>query len=167
MRELTSTFLPRTVPSTRRHGDWPLVGFAMLARACGTLESVAALAPSRRAVDAGALSRVLFEETVTFAWIAIDPSVNLDAWVRWDRRQRLNADNDLAQRGGAPLLSDHVRADYKRFIDNGPMMPENLTERAEQVDVHWSARVAAIEADPLSPTSFRGMYRYLYRTDSQ
>lgn len=167
LRDLTSTFLPTTMPSSGDHGDWPVTGFAMLARASGTAESVIALAAERRAVDAGTLSRALFEEVVTFAWIAIDPAVNANAWVRWDRRQRIKADNDLVDRGAPALLTPQVRQQFEAFVNAGPVMPENLAERAADADAHWAPRIDAIEANPTSERSFRGMYRIVYRTDSQ
>lgn len=167
LRELTSAFLPTTMPSAGEHGDWPLTGFAMLARACGTAESVLSLADERRATDAGTLSRTLFEEVVTFAWIAIDPPVNAQAWVRWDRRQRLKLDNDLVDKGAAPVLTPGVREQFEAAIAAGPMMPEALAQRAADADAHWAPRVAAIEASPTNERSFRGMYRIVYRTDSQ
>lgn len=167
LRELTSTFLPRTMPSAGDHGDWPLSGFAMLARACGTAASAIALAAERRATDAGALSRTLFEEVVTFAWIAIDPVVNAPAWVRWDRRQRIKLDNDLVDKGAEPWLTPQVRKEFEALIAAGPMMPEDLALRAVHADAHWAPRIDAIEPDPTSERSFRGMYRIVYRTDSQ
>jgi Family of unknown function (DUF5677) len=167
LRELTSTFLPRTMPSTGDHADWPLSGFAMLARACGTAESALALAVERRATDAGALSRTLFEEVVTFAWIAIDPAANAQAWVRWDRRQRIKLDNDLVDCGAPGLLDPQVREQFEALIASGPMMPEDLPQRTVDADAHWAPRVDAIEPDPTSERSFRGMYRIVYRTDSQ
>jgi hypothetical protein len=167
LRELTSCFLPRTMVCAGDHGDWPLTGFAMLARACGTTESVLALAAERRATDAGALSRTLFEEVVTFAWIAIDPAVNAAAWVRWDRRQRIKLDNDLSDKGAAPLLTPQVRQRFEAVVASGPMMPENLAERAADADAHWAPRVGPIEANGTSERSFRRMYRIVYRTDSQ
>jgi hypothetical protein len=167
LRELTSTFLPRTMPSTGDHGDWPLTGFAMLARACGTAESVLTLAAERRATDAGTLSRTLFEEVVTFAWIAIDPAVNARAWVRWDCRQRIKLDNDLVDKGAAPWLTPQVRQQFEAVIATGLMMPEDLAQRAADADAHWAPRVGSIEANPTSERSFRGMYRIVYRTDSQ
>lgn len=167
LRHLTLRFLPRTEPWTGGHGDWPLVGFAMLGRACGTAECVIALAAERRAVDAGVLSRALFEQVVTFAWIAVDPAVNTDAWVRWDRQQRIKYDNDLRDRGGQRELEPEVRQEFEDFIAAGPAMPDNLAERAEKADVQWSPRVKAIDADPTSERSFRGMYHFLYRGDSR
>jgi hypothetical protein len=163
LRRLTDAFLPRAVVSTGRHDDWPLGGWAMLSRACGTLDSVMALVDERRATDAGVLTRALFEQVVTFAWIAIDPKENALAWVRWDRSERKKAHHDLLQQGGPPLLEPQTLKDFDDVISSGPSMP-NLTQRAREADTHWSTQLAALR---FLSTSFRGMYAVLYRADSQ
>ncbi len=163
LRRLTEGFLPRTVASTGAHEDWPLAGWAMLARACGTLDSVVALIGNRRATDAGVLTRSLFEQAVTFAWIAIQPEENALAWVRWDRAERMKAHNDLVQRREPGLLAPQTVEDFKAVIASGELMP-NLPQRAEEADAHWAPTIAAVRS---RRTSFRGMYSVLYRTDSQ
>jgi hypothetical protein len=163
LRRLTDGFLPRSVASPGTHEDWPLAGWAMLSRACGTLNSVVALIGERRATDAGVLTRSLFEQAVTFAWIAIDPRENALAWVRWDRSERQKAHNDRLQHGGPALLEPETLRDFAAVIASGPVMP-NLAQRAEQADAHWSAQLAAVRNPN---TSFRGMYSIVYRTDSQ
>jgi hypothetical protein len=159
--------LPLGVPSDGSHGDWPISGWAMLARIGGTAGSIAALLTERRATDAGALLRVMFESTVTLAWIGIDPEANARAWLRWDRAQRIKADNDLRNLGAEPLLEQRAREDFEDIVAEGPAMPNSLADRAQQADAHWSSRSAAFRADPGSPHSLRGMYRYVYRRDSQ
>lgn len=163
---LTRRFLPATFKSAGRHSDWPLAGYAMMSRACGTLGSVMALIPERRASDAAVLTRVLYEEIVTFAWIGVDPSDHAEAWVRWDRDWRIKADNDLQDIGAEPLLDPGVRQDFERGRDAGELMPD-LAQRATAADQHWSKRLDAIADDPTSPRTLRGMYRYIYRGESQ
>lgn len=163
LRRLTDGFLPRTVASTGAHENWPLVGWAMLSRACGTLDSVVALIGERHATDAGVLTRSLFEQAVTFAWIAIDPSEKALAWVRWDRAERKKAHNDLLQHGGPVLLDAETIRDFDSVIASGPAMP-NLAQRAEEADAHWSTQIPTTRNPS---TSFRGMYSVIYRTDSQ
>ena len=167
LQELTWSFLPRTFASTGVPSDWPLSGFAMLARACGTLSSVMALIPQRRAGDAAVLARTLFEELVSFAWIAIDPASNADAWLRWDRRQRIKLDNDMRDMGAPAVLLPDVRQAFEALIASGPMMPHNLAQRATEADGHWSRHITAIKDDPAGERTFRGMYRYIYRGESQ
>ena len=163
LRRLTDGFLPRVVSSTGVHEDWPLAAWAMLSRACGTLDSVMALIGERRATDAGVLTRSLFEQAVTFAWIAIQPSENALAWVRWDRAERMKAHNDLLQHGGPPLLEPETLRQFDAVIASGTVMP-NLAQRAKEADRHWAAQLAAVRNPS---TSFRGLYAVIYRTDSQ
>jgi hypothetical protein len=122
-----------------------------------------ALIEERRATDAGVLVRSLFEQAVTFGWIAINPNDNAPAWVRWDRTERKKAHNDLLQHGGPTLLDRQTIVDFDAVIAAGPVMP-NLAQRAEQADTHWGAQIAAVRNPS---TSFRGMYSVVYRTDSQ
>jgi Family of unknown function (DUF5677) len=167
LQELTWSLFPRTYASAGVPGDWPLTGFAMLSRACGTLGSLMALIPERRSGDAAVLARTLFEEVVTFAWIAIDADTNAEAWVRWDRRQRIKADNDMQDVGAPALLDPDVLQAFEAVIAGGPMMPDDLTQRARDADAYWSQHVDAIMDDPAGERTFRGMYRYFYRGESQ
>ena len=137
LRELTTGFVPTTVESSGRHSD------------------------------AAVIARSLYEQVVTFAWIAIDPTENAKAWVRWDRQLRIKADNDLRDVGAEALLDQHTREDFERQIKEGPVMPDSLADRALATDKHWSQKLDAISDDPADPGTFRGMYRYIYRSQSQ
>jgi hypothetical protein len=159
--------VPRQIASDGRHGDWPISGWAMLARMNGTARSIVALIPERRATDAAALLRALLEGVVTFAWIGINPQEHASAWLRWDRKQRLKLDNDVIASGAHPVLTPEVRKDFAAIIDAGPSMPDALPQRADEVDRHWGPRIAAFDEDPNSTRSMRGLYRYIYRRDSQ
>lgn len=164
---LVESVLPRVVESDGRHGDWPISGWAMLARLNGTVRSIDALIPQRRATDAAALARTLLEGVVTFAWVGIDPAENAQAWLRWDRAQRIKTDNDVIASGADPILTPDVREDFEAIIAAGPSMPDALPQRAEKVDHHWGPRIALFDEDPKSNRSMRGLYRYIYRRDSQ
>jgi hypothetical protein len=164
--ELVEAALPKVIDSDGRHGDWPITGWAMLARMNGTARSIVALIPERRATDAAVLERALFEGVVTFAWIGIDPTEHAPAWVRWDRGQRLKADNDVIASGADQLLTSDARRDFEAIVAAGPGMP-GLPQRAEEVDHYWGPRITAFNEDPKSNTSMRGIYRYIYRRDSQ
>ena len=167
LREVASQVLPREVTSTGEHGDWPISGWAMLARMGGTADSIVTLIPERRATDAAVLLRTLLESMATFAWIGIDPPAHAPGWLRWDRRQRLKADNDVIQSGALPLLDKQTRTDFEQIIAAGPAMPDDLSQRATQVDRYWGPRLDAVDEDPASAGSTRGLYRYIFRRDSQ
>jgi hypothetical protein len=167
LRALAGRSFPREVASTGAHGDWPITGWGMLARMGGTADSIVALIPERRATDAAVLLRTLLESLVTFAWIGIDPPEHAPGWLRWDRRQRIKADNDVIQSGAQPLLDPQTREDFERIIDAGAAMPDDLSQRATQVDRYWGPRLDAVDEDPTSTRSTRGLYRYIFRRDSQ
>jgi hypothetical protein len=167
LSEVVVREFPRDVESTGAHGDWPITGWAMLARMQGTADSVVALMPERRATDAAVLLRTLLESMITFAWIGIDPPAHAPAWLRWDRGQRLKADNDVIASGAPPLLEAATRVDLERAVAEGPAMPSDLGQRAIAVDKYWGPRLDVIDEDPDSDGSTRGLYRYIFRRDSQ
>ncbi len=47
------------------------------------------------------------------------------------------------------------------------MMPEDLGQRAIQVDRYRGPQLDAVDEDPASSASTRGLYRYVFRRDSQ
>jgi uncharacterized protein YcaQ len=65
--------------------------------------------------------------------------------VRWDRRQRIKADNDMQDLGAPALLDPDVRQAFEAVIASGPMMPDDLTQRARDADAYWSQHVDAIK----------------------
>jgi hypothetical protein len=164
---VTARYLPVQLPSDGDPADWPVLGWAMLARATLTLDSLMELLPWRRAADASVLVRCLYEQVVTFAWIAIDPADHSEQWVRWDRRQRIKVDNDLQEHGSIPLLDPETRAAFEAKASEGPNMPSQVPVRAAAVDAHWSQFSALFHAGPADQRSMRGMYRTIYRGESQ
>jgi hypothetical protein len=165
--DIVDARLPMQITSDGRHGDWPISGWAMLARMNGTARSIVTLIPERRATDAAVLLRALFECVVTFAWIGIKPTDHAPAWLRWDRKQRLKLDNDVIASGADPVLTPETRRDFEAIVDAGPSMPDALPQRAEEVDRFWGPRIDLFEKDPNSNRSMRGLYRWIYRRDSQ
>jgi hypothetical protein len=167
LQRITQRLLPVTLESGGTHDAWPIMGWAMLARASGTLDSIMALLARRRATDAGALNRVLFEHIVTLAWVAIDADEHPREWMRWDRRQRLKVDNDLREQGAEALLDPTTRAQFEAQVAEGPLMPDNVAVRAQEADAHWSVVTHVIQARPTDARSFRQMYRAVFRYDSR
>lgn len=167
LSDLTRRFYPVTHTTDGTQDSWPTMGWALLARAHGTLESIMALLARRRAADAAALHRVLFEHVLTLAWVAIDPAEHPRRWLRWDRKQRLKADRDLVDLGADRLLETEVRAAFEAEVRAGPSMPDSIIERAIEADRHWSQHTHVIQASPTEPRSFRQMYRAIFRYDSR
>ena len=72
---LVESHLPqRCYPSEAR---WRMIYTAIVVRMADTLESILALMEAGLAVDGLTLIRALYEATVKFMWLAIDPEANL------------------------------------------------------------------------------------------
>jgi hypothetical protein len=156
------TALPQDLATTGEHGDWPLLGWALLAVAGRSARDVHALADSESAGSASTLARRLYEAVVTLAWVAIDPSEKAGRWLRSDRAQRIQIDDDLAKKGLPPFLEPEVREAFETVVASGKQMPD-VAQRAEQADKHWSARTTLLTEASASERSLRFMYRVIYR----
>jgi hypothetical protein len=167
MRDLTIDILPAAVAADGTHDSWPVLGWALLSRASGTLASIMGLYPRRRATDAGALSGVLFDHVLTLAWIGVDTAEHPRECLRWAGKQRLKADNDLQGQGAEPLLDGKVRRDFEAGVAEGPAMPESIAVRATEADAYWPAVTHPVQPQPADARSFRQMYRALFRYDSR
>jgi hypothetical protein len=149
--------------------DWRLVGPCMVAKAAGTLQAMLDLLPARRTVDATILLRSLYEGTLAFAWIALDPPANLPRWLKRSVIQAIKGDDDWARVGIGVL--DKENRDYGEAKANDqsvPVAPDAAT-MADQVDRQWGhayPRIAQLTGEPADVVSFRGMYRHVYRMGS-
>ena len=61
-------------------------GAALLSDCISTIEGLARLAELEREADAHSLLRDLIESVITFAWLAIEPKPNIEAWLPTTRR---------------------------------------------------------------------------------
>lgn len=158
---LVGRYLPQAKHSLGEHTDWNTAGPALIARATRSLQAIATLQNGLFNADAAVVLRTMFEHVVTFAWLAADPPAHLPLWVKFDRQQRISADND-ARAEGDPLLADEERAGFQQEINGCAGTFPGLPARAHAADVHWSALLEQ-HPGPRSRYSFRGMYRVLYR----
>jgi hypothetical protein len=69
--------------------------------------------------------------------------------------------------GQPPLLDAESRQAFEAVIAEGPAMPDDLAQRTTQIDRYWSQHIPAIKNDDRGERTFRGMYRYIYRGESQ
>jgi len=155
--DLIDPEFPRTSHSNANQNDWTVIGPAFVLR-CARLLRASLFLPDEHDTEAEALVRVLYEHVTTFAWLAIDPASNIRAWVRYEAKQGLKADNDVRQ-FGIHFLDAKLLADYQALAAETPMMPD-LAVRASQADAHWGPIIEAFK-DP--KYSLRGMYVAIYR----
>jgi uncharacterized protein DUF5677 len=173
---------------------WTLFRSASLARMADTVESLMDLMAMRRDLDGQTLVRSLYEQVVTFAWVAIDPDRRQWLWRNEGRWDLLKLHNDAMRFGewiDEPVMTDEEVAEAKDALglsrdvepddgdscsaSRGPRRrtrpdPElvlpPVTERAEAADQHWSVRVKGLHpAD--HPLGFRGLYLPVYRVGSR
>jgi len=104
--------------------DWRVIRAAFLARIARTAEALSALVPIGARLDGMDLVRNLLEHVVCLAWIAADPEIRLEVWLKRDYRGRLKFDNAIRERianGTEPRwseesLADADRAYYARYV---------------------------------------------------
>lgn len=168
---------------------WALFTAASLVRMADTVESLMDLMSSKRDLDGQTLVRSLYEQVVTFAWIAIDPEKRQRRWAGEGRWDELKLHNDAATFGLPILTQDEVAATKKSLgmePETGPEAPRALncargsrrkgpdpdrvlppvTERAREADEYWSSRVAGLHPSG-DPLGFRGLYLPAYRVASR
>jgi hypothetical protein len=163
--DLVRPNLPLTVRVSGPHDAWPLVGPAFVARIVGSAEALWHLHSLERQADAMVVLRTLFEHTVTFAWLAADPSEEqLKRFLKSDSVARLKADDD-AIAVGQPLLSDEKRAEFEKQRDTLPKEMPDLAQRSVAADDYWSGKLPGLEHSD-EPVSFRGLYALAYRHHS-
>jgi len=80
LSELVWTCLPgqQPLPSTNDERWRRLVGPALLLKATTSLESISELALHGKALDSMVVLRALYENAVTLAWVAINPTYRLN-----------------------------------------------------------------------------------------
>jgi Family of unknown function (DUF5677) len=166
LMELVMARLPAEFDVTGDDDAWPLLGYAFLSRATGTLDSIFHLQPTERGSDAMTLVRSLYEHTVHFAWLSADPSAErIGQWRKHDLTERLKADND-AQSVGVELFTPAQRQNFEAQRDALPGANSLvLANLAGDADDYWEGTVEGIQSRH-ERRSFRGLYATAYRYQS-
>ncbi len=162
MHQLTAAVdaeIPSHIPAGGK--PWDYHGPAMIARMIDTVESIAALMTADRAVDGAALVRVLYEHTVKFCWVSIDPKTNYARWQSDSAWYEAKLTNDAIDIG---LI------DEERVSLDGIQTLSDVASLAVAVDKHWSQRLPAFTAPTKGSgalMTLRGLYLPAYRTGSE
>jgi hypothetical protein len=96
------------------------------------------------ALDTLILLRALYEQVVTFCWLAISPEKHIDAWGVAEFRWQLRLHKDAVAYGHPALSPAGVAAaerGIKRAAEKGAENMPNLKKLAEEVDGHWGGRM--------------------------
>jgi len=138
---------------------------ALIADSISTIEGIAHLAELEREADTHSLLRDLIEGVITFAWLAIDPDPNIDAWLLSDKKERVKTDNAL-QNFGEQVLEPAFRANLEKDIAaGGPPLP-GVADRARAADKYWTPRVARLERVVPGGRVFELLYELMFRYTS-
>jgi hypothetical protein len=129
---------------------WSVYCTASLVRMADTVETLMELLPTRS----------LYEQVVTFAWIAIDPSARHQRWEGEAKIQMAKLHHDALSFGEQILSEEEVAA--TRASKGLPP----LTDMALEADKHWSGRIDGLHPDG-HLLGFRGLYLSIYRLGSR
>jgi hypothetical protein len=143
---------------------WRIAAAAMVFRMADTVESIMALMEGRYALDTLILLRALYEQVVTFCWLAIDPEKHIDLWGKNEHYWQRKLHEDALAYGHTALSPEGLKAteDAKK--------QDPIPKLAEAVDGHWGGRLIGFrepQSDPKDLLNFRGLYLGIYRTASR
>lgn len=160
--ELVSAHLPQRFYKGEAY--WRLLSAAMVVRMADTVDAMRALMAHGLSVDGSILLRALYEQVVTYLWLAIDPETRKDAWAsnaHWHLR-KLHHD---ALAFGETVLS---KSQLAATDDSAKRMA--LADMAAEADSHWGGRMIGFRAPETGKQgilTMRGMYVAVYRISSR
>lgn len=158
----------RRLPDRYYGGEtwWSLVRSAALVRMADIADAAMVLGAFAMELDGRTVVRSLYEQAVTFAWIAADPDHRLLRWRNDAIAAQLRLHNDAVQFGRSVLTDEEVVADKKTLDwrkrgrqagrDPEHVLP-SLATRAQQADQHWAERIEGLHSAD-HPLGFRGLY---------
>ena len=164
--------------------QWAVASGAALVRMADTVTAGMSLMDAGCSVDGWSLLRSLYEQVVTFAWVAIEPGPRYGRWFGDGLWSDLKFYND-ATRFGVELLTetqvsqtrsllglDDEKADASEDCSRVSRRPASdkilpsVADQADEVDRHWPARIRGFhERGHL--LSLRGLYLPAYRSASR
>jgi hypothetical protein len=136
LRHATVAYLNRA-----QFEPWKHYAFACLARAHYALESIFLL--GGREVDQAALTRVLYEHVVAFAWLMIDPPAHYLSLLSWEHGERLKMRADLANFASTPgpPEAEITRLMQTDGLDLSVTPARGTPDRALAADKYWVTKV--------------------------
>jgi hypothetical protein len=127
--------------------------------------SAALLIQADAQFDAYALARVMYEQMVTYCWIAVEPMTHIQRWKDAAEAHQLKA-HEEARRYGikcSPLSRSGERRVRKKLT---------VEQMAREADDYWSPRIEGFRVlsgkkDKLDLLTITGLYLGIYRTSSR
>jgi hypothetical protein len=154
----------------RREPPWHSVAAAFVVRMADTVESILTLWDGKDALgsendlDMMILLRSLYEQTVVFAWLAIDPQAHMKQWGENERYYHRVLVEEAAEYG--------IPCTYEEVTTKGNRL-KPMDQLARAVDEHWGGvltgfRTAAAKGrkQQIDLLTFAGLYLPIYREAS-
>jgi hypothetical protein len=154
----------------RREPPWHSVAAAFVVRMADTVESILTLwdgkdaLQSKNDLDMMILLRVLYEQTVVFAWLAIDPPAHMDQWGDNERYYHRVLVEEAAEYG-IPCTEEEVTTKGKKL--------KPMDQLALAVDQHWGGQLTGFrtaaakgQKEQIDLLTFAGLYLPIYREAS-
>jgi hypothetical protein len=165
-RALVDLVRTQHLPKRFRHEpSWHLVTAAFVVRMADTVESILSLwSGDKSGLDMMILLRALYEQTVVFAWLAIDPTAHLDEWGENERYYHRVAVEEAAEYG--------IPCTWEELTTMGTRL-KPLNQLALAVDEHWGGQLTGFptaaakgQKQELDLLTFAGLYLPIYREAS-
>lgn len=152
-------------PYYRSEGEWPVIAAGHIARMAEIARSAALLIQADAQFDAYALARVMYEQMVTYCWIAMEPTTHIDRWKDTAEAHQLSA-HEEAKRYRIKILT---AAQVKRAKGKEKLTVEQM---AREADDYWSPRIEGFRVlsgkkHKLDLLTITGLYLGIYRTSSR
>ncbi len=144
-------------------GDWEVMGPAMIVRASTATNALFKLGPGDSWLAAEAIARTIIETTITYAWLAADPSAHVPVWLAGNDAERRRADNKhvhwLVEGGYREEPVPLLRPEIREIVESEAGAITALADRAKAADAKWRPQVPELS----SPNcSFAEIYASAY-----
>ena len=149
----------------RGEGEWPVIAAGHIARMAEIARSAALLIQAHAQFDAYALARVMYEQMVTYCWIAVEPTTHIRRWKDAAEAEQLKAHEEAKRYWFKMLTGGQAR----RVNGKEPLSVEQM---AREADNYWSPRIEGFRVlsgkkHKLDLLTITGLYLGIYRTSSR
>jgi hypothetical protein len=163
LRALVDERLPQRIYRSQRW--WPGIGTAMLVRVSDIARSAAVLLRADCYQDAVITTRVMYEQAMTFCWIAASPEDRLKQWQEMERAALGKAYEEAKEYGIELLTPEQLEKARKLRV-------VSMWQIVRDVDDYWPEKIPGFRkpsgtTDQINILTLSGLYLGLYRVTSR
>jgi hypothetical protein len=146
-------------------GGWPPIAAGLIARLADVVAGVAALVRSGRFSEAVSATRSVYEHSITFCWLAIDPDRHLALWRGSALAHQRALHNDALQ------YDQTVLSEAELAATEGTNQ-RKINQLAARVDAYWPKYLPGFRArlegvQEANILTMQGLYTGLFRPASR